>query len=464
MRGQGDVVKMRGLRSTIALLAVLIGLCAYIYFVTFKTPESGTAETKERVFAALDADKIDELKVKSESGETTSVKKDGGTWQVTAPLAARADAMEIGSIASNLSTLEINRVVDENPADLKEYGLDAPRVEIEFKASGDKDYGDYRRLFIGGKSPTGGDLFARRDADKRVILIPGYTDPIFNRSTFDLRDKALLAVEREKVDRIAVSAQGLQAGKPLELARDGTGWTLTSPTQAIADPAAADSLLGRVQGAAMKSIATEQATPDDLNKYGFDKPQATVTLHAGGVSNALIFGGSANDTDVYVRDPSKPLVATADGSLLNELRKPPEDYRRKNLFGFNRYSTDRLEFARDGQTVVLEKVKSQDLTPDKWRRVSPNAGDPDAMNVDDLLTKLEGLRATAFRASTDRTGVDKPALTVHAKFENGTREDRVSFGRIATDVFAAIAGQPGVAEVSAAEFDEAVKALDLVSK
>src|SRR5688572_16930309 len=130
---------MRGLRSTIVLLAVLIGLYAYIYFVTFKTPESGAGETRDRVFAALDADKIDELKVKSESGETTIAKKDGETWQLTAPLALKADAMEVGSITSNLSSLEIVRVVDENPADLKEYGLDSPRVEIDFKASGDKD-------------------------------------------------------------------------------------------------------------------------------------------------------------------------------------------------------------------------------------------------------------------------------------------------------------------------------------
>jgi len=457
---------MRGLRSTIALLAVLIGLSAYIYFVTSKTPESGTAETLERVFIGLDGDKIDELKVKSESGETTSVKKDGGTWQMTAPLAAGADAMEIGSITSNLSTLDITRVVDEKPADLKEYGLDSPRVEIEFKASGDKDYGDYHRLFIGGKSPTGGHLFARRDADNRVILVPGFTDPIFNRSTFDLRDKTLLAFDREKVDRIVASADGLEGlgKKTLELARDGTGWKLTRPTAAIADPSAADSLLGRVQGATMKSIAAEQATPADLKKYGFDKPQGTLTLHTGSASTSLVFGGNANDTDVYVRDPSKPLVVTADGSLLNELRKAPEEYRRKNVFGFSRYSTDRLELTRDGQTVVLEKVKSQDLTPDKWRRVSPNAGEPDAMNMDDLLTKLEGLRATSFLDSTAGTGVDKPSLTVYAKFENGTKEDRVSFGRSLADVYAAIAGQPGAAQVSAAEFDEAIKALDLISK
>ena len=454
---------MRGLRSTIALLAVLIGLCAYIYFVTSKAPESGAGATRERVFAALDADKIDELKVKSESGETTSAKKDGGTWQLTAPLAVKADAMEVGSIASNLSSLEIARVVDENPADLKEYGLDAPRVEIEFKASGDKDYGDYHRLFIGGKAPTGGDLFARRDAEKRVILVPGYTDSIFNRSTFDLRDKALVSGDRERVDRITIAADSLK-GKPLELARDGTSWKLTSPMEAIADPSVADSLLGRLQGAAMKSIATEQATPAELNKFGFDQPQATLTLHAAGASTSLIFGGSANETDVYVRDASKALVATADAALLNELRKSADDYRRKNIFGFNRYSTDRIEVTRDGQTIVFEKVKSQDASPDKWRRLSPNPGEPDAMNMDDLLAKLEGLKATSFLASTNGTGLDKPTLTVHTRFENGTREDRVSFGRTVAEVYAGIAGQPGAALVPASEFDEATKALDLVSK
>ena len=152
---------------------------------------------------------------------------------MTAPLAVKADAMEIGSITSNLSTLEITRVVDENPADLKEYGLDAPRVEIEFKASGDKDL---RRL-----PPA---VHRRQGADRAATSSPGatprsasswsrrYTDPIFNRSTFNLRDKALLAIDREKVDRIAVSAAGPGGPerKTLELARDATGWKLTSPT------------------------------------------------------------------------------------------------------------------------------------------------------------------------------------------------------------------------------------------
>ena len=127
---------------------------------------------------------------------------------MTAPLAVKANETDIGSITTNLGTLEITRVVDENPADLKEYGLDAPRVEIEFKASGDKTYGDYHRLLIGGKSPTGGHVFARRDADKRVILVPGHTDA--DLQPLDVRPARQDAASRstgETVDRIAASAE-----------------------------------------------------------------------------------------------------------------------------------------------------------------------------------------------------------------------------------------------------------------
>src|SRR5918996_3201702 len=132
---------MRGLRSTIALLVVLIGLGAYIYFVTWKQPDSSdTASNQEKVFAALEADKIEELKVKAEKGDVTTVVKKDGAWQISQPFTTRADESEVSSLTSALTQASIVRVVDENPADLKEYGLATPRIEVDFKASGDKDY------------------------------------------------------------------------------------------------------------------------------------------------------------------------------------------------------------------------------------------------------------------------------------------------------------------------------------
>ena len=176
---------MRGLRSTIALIVVLGGLGAYIYFVTWKTPAE-PASKLEKVFSGVQSDKIEELKVTSDKGEVSTLKKENGSWQIVTPIAARADEGEASAIANALGQAEIVRVVDENPTDLKDYGLATPRIAVDFKGAGDKDY---RRLLIGEKSPTGSDLFAKRNDEKKVFLIPASQESTLNKSTFDLRDK-----------------------------------------------------------------------------------------------------------------------------------------------------------------------------------------------------------------------------------------------------------------------------------
>jgi hypothetical protein len=449
---------MRGLRSTIALLVILIGLGAYIYFVTSKQPDT-TEPPRERVFAGLESDAIDEVTVKSDMGETTALKKIDGTWQITAPASFKADPSEVASLTSNLASLEVARVVDEAPADVTDYGLEPPLVEVTFKASGDKTYGEAHRLFLGSKSPTGGDVFARRDADQRVVLVPGYLEPIFNRSTFNLRDKTLVAFDRDKIDRITVAS----AGNALAFAKDGTDWKITSPIAAAADSTAVDAIMGRLTTTQMKTIVTEQATAADLTKYGFGRPQATTTLTGGGTTASVVVGGNASDAEVYARDPSKPIIATVESALLKDFQKGVDEYRRKEIFALRGFSTDRIEFTRGGQTTVIERVKTEGQ-PDKWRRLSPTAGDLDTMSVDDLLSRLGSLRAAAFVDAAARTGLDQPTLTVYARFEDGKKEERVAFAKTDTEVYAAVPGQPGAVTVAATAFDEVVTALDKVSK
>src|SRR5262245_28240440 len=113
---------MRGLKSTIALVVVLAGLGAYIYFVESKKPDAVDASSKqEKVFAGLECDKVEEVKVRSEKGDTTTLKKESGTWQMTGPIATKADQSEISGLTSSLGQTAIVRVIDENPTDLKDY-------------------------------------------------------------------------------------------------------------------------------------------------------------------------------------------------------------------------------------------------------------------------------------------------------------------------------------------------------
>jgi Domain of unknown function (DUF4340) len=450
---------MRGLRSTVALLVVLIGLGTYIYFVTWKLPDSSdTASNQEKVFAALEADKIEEVKVKAEKGDVTTIVKKDGAWQLTRPLSTKADESEVSSLTSGLSQVSIVRVVEENPTDLKEYGLETPRIEIDFKASGDKDY---RRLLIGDKAPTGSDMFARRNDEKRVLLVPAFQESSFNKDTFNLREKQLLKFERDKVDRVELAA----AGKLTALAKEGTEWKLMAPVQVRADFGAVEGLMGRLQTAQMKSIATEAASPADLRKYGLDKPEVTVNVNAGSARATLLIGGKAEDGSVYVRDASRPLVMTAEASLADEFKKGADEYRRKDIFEFRAYNATRVELTRNGQAVVFEKTKGEGENPqDKWRRVSPNAADADRDKVDSLLSRLSNMRATSFVDSTAKTGLDKPELAVYVKFDDGKKEERVSFGRVGEEAYALRPAEPGAAKVDNTDLTEALKTLDEISK
>src|SRR5262249_37640706 len=109
---------MRGLRSTIALLVVLVGLGAYIYFVTWKQPDApGRGKKLEKVFPVT-SDKSDEIKIPWVWGDATARKKDGGSWKLTEPVATAADESEANGIANALATADLVRVVDENPTNL----------------------------------------------------------------------------------------------------------------------------------------------------------------------------------------------------------------------------------------------------------------------------------------------------------------------------------------------------------
>src|SRR5574338_961570 len=109
---------MRGLKSFGLLLVVAIGLGAYVYFVDMKKPAGDEPAKKDKVFT-VDADKIDEITVKAETGDRTTLKKNGETWQIVQPIATEPDPSAVSGLTSNLSALELQRVIDENPADLK---------------------------------------------------------------------------------------------------------------------------------------------------------------------------------------------------------------------------------------------------------------------------------------------------------------------------------------------------------
>lgn len=443
---------MGRLWSTIALVVVLAGLGAYIYFIDSKRPAGGVEE-KQKVFA-VEADKIQEITIKS-ADETSTLRKVDGTWKMTAPVESDVDQSEISSLTSNLATLEVNRVIEENAANLGEFGLAAPRIEVSFKG----ENGVAGQLHLGDKTATQSDLYAVKPGEKRVFVISAFQESTFAKKPFDLRDKRVLKFERDKVDSVEIAQDGPLA---IQLARSGSDWVVKQPVQARGDYSAIEGLMTKLSSANMTKLVEPSApAPAVLAKYGLDKPAATVTLGAGSARATLALG-KEEDGAVYGRDESRGMVFTVDPTLATDLKKPVDEYRDKDLFEFRNFNAARIRIVRGSDAYEFQKVAGTgENAAEKWQRVATGgeASDLDAVKMDDLLSKLTGLRAQSFTNTMQGTGLDKPALVISASYDQGKFE-RVRVAKPAADAFAAREGEGGAAKLDATAYDDVIKALD----
>lgn len=435
---------MKGLRSFVVLLVIAAGLGAFLYYDSRRAPSD--EKKQEKVFADVQADKVDQVTVKDVAGDRATVQKQGAGWQLTQPAAAAADEAELSGITSNLASLEVQRVIDEQPTDFKQYGLDPARIEVAFR-SGGKEH----TLLLGQKTPTGADMYARLPDKPRVFLVSSYLEATFNKTPFDLRDKTILKIDRDKTDRLEIDA----ADHSITFSKEGTEWRITAPIDARADFSAIDGILGRLNTMPMKSIAApEVKDPKDLKEYGLDTPAATVKIGSGSSQAGLALGKTAGEGVVYARDLSRPMVFTVESTLADELKKPADDYRIKDLFDARSFNTTRIDVTRQSQTVAFERDK------DAWKQVTPAAKPADAAKVDALLTALTNTRATGFEPRPEATGLDAPEVTVTVKFDSGQKQEKVTFGRKGTAAFARREGEATAAKIDASALDGIIKALD----
>lgn len=446
-----EALTMRNGKTLLLLVVTAAALGGYIYFVEMKRdPAQDTATTGEKVFT-MSPGSIEEVEITSESKETTKVIRQDAGWLVTAPQQAEADTVEISTVVSSIESLEQTRVVSETQEQAAAFGLAPPRITIAFKLTGESSP---RRLLVGNKTPTGGDLYAKVDGSPRVFLIAGHLEDTFDKTPFELREKSILKFSRDAADALTIVAGTTRVA----LAKSGTEWRLTSPVSARADFAAVDGIVGRLFQARMASLVSPDGTAN-LANYGLDKPQAVVSLGSGSSKAELAIGGADDDANVFARDLSRPIIFTVDKTLLDELRKPADDLRLKELFEFRSFSATHVDITTAGTTYSFSKKDGEgDNAPDVWTMTVPTTHTLDVTKMTDLLTTTSNLRAESF-ATSPMAGGDVVTITV--KFGDGeaATSETVTLRKSGDVVHAIRTGEPGAAVVSTIDFDRVLQLL-----
>jgi len=478
-------------RNTLILLFVATAVGAYGYFIESKrapASEAGAPETRAKVFDKLDTTKIEDITIKGSSGEQTRLKKTGAAaagagaaaaWQIVEPVQSSVDDTEVTGLISNLGSVEVSRVVEDNPKDLAKYGLAQPRVQLAFTA--DKNT---RQLLIGSKTATGGDLYAKLASDKKVILIPAYLESTFDRTSFQLRDKSILKFDRDKVDALEIATSGgsgtgtggtgktsaaSTASTTLKFARQGEAWKMTAPVAARTDSTAVDNVIGRLATGQMKALTAPEPSPADLATYGLAKPEIQVTLGAGSARTGLLIGKPAEGGDLYAKDAARPMVFTLEKGVADDIRKTPADFRTKDLFDAKPFTATHLDVTRGGATTTFEKTKVKEKDAqgkekeavDKWTQTQPQAAKPvDASKIDDAVGKITGLRADSFLDKLPAGATE--LLTINTKFDEGKKSEKVVVHKAGADYYDTRTDDAGAAKLTTTAVDDAIKALDAV--
>ena len=157
LRLVAEAIAMGGSSPRSPWSLVLAGWSATSTTSRSQEPAPPADSASEKPFASVKADDIEELRITA-GGETTRLKKPGTTWSIVEPVRADADAGEVSSITGSLASLEIERVVDEKPADLKAFGLEPARIDVRFK--------------VKGQAAEQRDPAGRQDADRRATSTP----------------------------------------------------------------------------------------------------------------------------------------------------------------------------------------------------------------------------------------------------------------------------------------------------
>ena len=442
--------------STLILLVVALGLGGYLYFVESERPVADE-NAKTKVFT-YDAAKINQLHVKSRTGEVTALRKDAkDVWTIVQPANAPADRNTVSDLVTNLANLEEQRIVDENAADLKAYGLAEPVVDVTFHVDGEKEP---KRILLGDKTPASSGTYAKLPSSNRIFLVNSALETAADKSAFDFRDKAAIAFDQASVTSLEL-ASGAQT---IRLEKSGEEWKLVKPIQAPADFVSVSGLIGQLQSAQMTVLKDRPEDLKDLKQYGLDKPAVVATLGTGASSVKFELGKEADAGSVWGRDPAKAAVFSINNGVAMELKKTVDNFRRKEVFDFRPFNTTRFEITRGADTRAFERVKGTGANAvDTWKQIAPAAKTVDSSNFEGALLDFSNLRAESFApAAGAATGHDKPSAVIVVKFDDGKKEERVVFGTSGAGVFATRADQPGALKLEADKYQDAVKKLDAV--
>lgn len=390
-------------KKTAIFALVMVALGAFYYFYVHKEEQRKIKrEEAARKLWLASVDEVEELAI-TRDGKQFRLKIEGGKYQIISPINAKADDNAVKALMSLLLKAEKERRLSDASAELATYGLEQPKLEVGIKAKGKGE----SWVAFGNPNVDGEYVFAKQRDKNEVFLVSVMVKRVADRSLFDLRDKQVLTVNKDKVTRLELLNQGTRL--VLEK-KEKDGWQLTKPLVAHGGKEEIDRFLGRL--AELKAAGFREETPKDLAPLGLAKPASWIKLWQQGQPEpaTLLIGSQDKGGRYNAKLADKDEAILLDKKFVEGLPNKPYPLREKSPLIFEVLKVDKVSLAREKDAIRAEKKDG------KWQILEPSLTPAAEVRMNAWLWDIRELKALGFIDKYPQGlrsyGLDSPAATL----------------------------------------------------
>jgi hypothetical protein len=300
--------------------------------------EKGLFDLRDKRVAHLDATAdVRRIEVTGTKSPYTLV-KDGAGWTLAG--GGKADAAAAEGVVNALRSLRATSVAAEGAegSRLRDLGLSPAKVAAKLTVAAPSGKDTYTRTVLLGqpakaKGSVAVKTTARRDQGPTVFEVDGQILKDLDKTAFELQDKTVLSIDREKVRRIEIAAPGapvLSIARRKDAPPDGgiaeETFELLAPQKGPAKTWKLSNLLYSLAG--LRAASVGEPAPRDAKakaRLGLDKPRTVALFGDGDKLLARLLVGRSSDRRVWVQVEGASRAVEVDKGPLDELPAAASD-------------------------------------------------------------------------------------------------------------------------------------------
>lgn len=431
-------MRMRGLLIAAVVLAALSGLVWWSNKEKAAEASKPSADASPKLLSIPESD-ITKIEIRKTGAEPTVLAKNqAGKWAITAPKPLNADQDSVSSVVNTVSSLATDRLIEEKAADLGQYGLTSPALQVTVT----KKDGKAQELLVGDETPTQSGFFATVKGDPRVFTIASFNKTSVDKTSNDLRDKRLLTFDQDKLLRIELAAKG----QPVEFGKNSQNdWQIVKPGPYRADSLQVDELIRKLKDTKMDTSVSEADAKKIAASFGSGTRIATVKItDSSGTQQIEVRKDKENNYEA--KSSVVEGIYKVPSDVGDALNKSIDDFRSKKLFDFGYIDPTKMDL-RDGA-----RQASYSKSGEKWVSGSKQM---DSASVQAVVDKLRDLSAIKFVDKGFTTPVVEAAVTSN----DGKRVEKVAISKDGNSWFAKRENEPSIYELDGKVVEELQKAI-----